>query len=102
MTDRQTNSRTASVNMTAHFLERARQYRFAAAMTKNPYEIERFCEIAAMFERMAHETRRSQLSSRFTAEIRQGDQWSSILGRAVGIVKTWVGKSIRSCGSTIT
>ena len=99
MTDRQNNSRSALVNMTAYFLERARHYRFAAATTKNRYEIERFCEIAAMFERMAHETRRSQLSSRFTAEIRQGDQWSSILGRAVGIIRTWVGKSIRSCRS---
>jgi hypothetical protein len=54
-----------SVFMT-YFLERARHYRFAAAMTKTPYEIERFCEIAGMFERMAHETTRSQLRSRFT------------------------------------
>jgi hypothetical protein len=102
MTDRQNNSRSALVNTTAYFLERAGHYRFAAAMTTNPYEIERFCELAVMFERMAHETRRSQLCSRFKAEIRQGDQWSSILGEAVGIVKTWVGKSIRSYMPTIT
>lgn len=84
------------MNMGAYFLERARHYRLAAAMTTNPYEIERFCEIAVMFERMARETRRPQLRSRFTAEIQQGNQWSSIFGGAVGIVRTWVRRSIRS------
>jgi CubicO group peptidase (beta-lactamase class C family) len=92
MNDRQNDSPSALMNMTAYFLERARHYRFAAAMTKNPYKIERFCEIAVMFERMAHETRQSRLSSRFTAKIRQGQQWSSIPGGAVGIIKTLVGK----------
>ena len=94
MTVRQNNSRSAPVNITAYFLERARHYRFADAMTKIPYEIERFCEIAFMFERMAHETRRSRLSSRFTAEIGRY-QWSSILGRAAGIVTTWVVHSLQ-------
>jgi len=42
----------------AYFLERAKYYRFAAAMTENPQEIERLCDIAFMFERMAHEVRR--------------------------------------------
>jgi hypothetical protein len=77
MTDRKNHSRGALVNKTAYFLERAKRYRFAAAMSETPYEIARFCEIAAMFERMAHETRRSKLRSRFATEMR------SILGRAV-------------------
>jgi hypothetical protein len=93
MTDRQSNSRGTLVNMVSYFLERARHYRLAAAMTTNPYEIERFCEIAVMFERMARETGRPQL-----AEIQQGNQWSSIFGGAVGIIRTWV----RSFRSTIT
>src|SRR5260370_30384744 len=94
MTDRQSNSRGTLVNTRAHFLERARHYRLAAAMTTNPYEIERFCEIAVMFERMARETRRPKLRSRLTAEIRQANQWYSIFGGAVGIIRTWVGSSI--------
>jgi hypothetical protein len=64
MTDWQSNSRSGLVNTTAYFVDRARHYRFAAAMTTNPHQIERFCEIAAMFERMAQETRRSQLCSK--------------------------------------
>jgi len=54
-------------NMTTYFLERARHYRFAAAMTKKPHEIERLCEVAYMFERMAHDTQRLAPHSRLTA-----------------------------------
>lgn len=64
MTDWSNKSGNALVNRAAYFLDRARHYRFAAAMSINPYEIERFCEIAAMFEVMAQETRRSQLYSK--------------------------------------
>jgi hypothetical protein len=41
-----------------HFLERAKYYRFAAAMTKNSREIDLLCDVALMFERMARDVRR--------------------------------------------
>jgi hypothetical protein len=63
MTDRQSNSRGDLAHMRVYFLERAKHYRFTAAMTTNPYEIERFCEIAVMFEQMARETRRTASTS---------------------------------------
>ena len=66
-------------NIEAHFLERAKYYQFAAAMTENPQEIERLCDIAFMFERMAHDVRRLRLGqSRFPAS-----------GGAAGFVRIW-------------
>ena len=50
-----------TANVTTYFLERAKYYRFAAAMTENPHEIERLCEVADMFERMAHDTHSAAL-----------------------------------------
>jgi hypothetical protein len=52
-------------NLSTYFLERAKYYRFAAAMTENAHEIERLCEVAHMFERMAHDTRRLAWHSRW-------------------------------------
>src|SRR5258707_11928700 len=46
------------LNASAHFLNRAKYYRFAAARTRNPRETERLCDVALMFERMAHDVRR--------------------------------------------
>jgi hypothetical protein len=54
------------LNASAHFMERAKYYRFAAARTENAQEIERLCDVAFMFERMAHDVRRlRQAQSRF-------------------------------------
>jgi hypothetical protein len=54
----QRSSRTE--NLSAYFLERAKHYRFAAAMKTDMREIETLCELAHMFERMAHDIRRSR------------------------------------------
>ena len=54
-------------DVTTYFLERAKHYRFTAAMSKNAREIERLCEVAHMFEQMAHDTRRLAPHSRLTA-----------------------------------
>jgi hypothetical protein len=68
MIDPQDKSRSPrSAELSAYFLERARHYRFAAAMTETPREIERLCEVALMFEEMAHDTRRPELFSRLRA-----------------------------------
>lgn len=48
------------VTIEAFFLERAKYYQFAAAMTENPWEIERLRDVALMFERMARDVRRRQ------------------------------------------
>ena len=37
----------------AHFRERAKFYRYAAALADDRQNIERFCELAFMFERIA-------------------------------------------------
>jgi hypothetical protein len=68
MTDQQSKLHSPHTgNLTTYFLERAKYYRFAAAMTENSLEIERLCEVAHMFERMAHDTRRLALHSRLRA-----------------------------------
>ena len=38
-----------------HFLERARHYRYAAALTDDPHNIQRFIDLAFIFERLAHD-----------------------------------------------
>jgi hypothetical protein len=40
-----------------HFWERALHYRFAAAMTEDPREVETLCGLASMFDRLACEFR---------------------------------------------
>jgi hypothetical protein len=82
-------------NLTTYFLERAKYYRFAAAMTENPHEIERLCEVAQMFERMAHDTRRLAPHSRLTAGARPRRQSSLSTDRKAGFIETWVGKVAR-------
>jgi hypothetical protein len=75
------------MDASAHFLERAKHYRFAAAMTENPLEIERLCEVACMFEQMAHDVKRlRQGRSRFlVCGNRAGS--SSIVAGADGFTK---------------
>jgi len=58
MTDQQGKLCSPHTANVTTYLERAKHYRFAAAMTVNPHEIERLCEVADMFERMAHDTQR--------------------------------------------
>jgi hypothetical protein len=36
-----------------HFHERARHYRFAAAVTDNKHDVEMFCDLSTMFETIA-------------------------------------------------
>jgi hypothetical protein len=94
MTDRQSKLCSPhTVNLTTYFLERAKYYRFAAAMTENPHEIERLCEVAQMFERMAHDTRR--LAPHLTAGARPRRQCSPSTDRKAGFIETWVGKVAR-------
>jgi hypothetical protein len=38
-----------------HFLERAKHYRYAAALSDNPQNIQRFIDLAFMFERLAND-----------------------------------------------
>jgi hypothetical protein len=77
-------------NIEAHFLERAKYYQFAAAMTENPQEIERLCDIAFMFERMAHDVRRLRLGqSRFPASDWHKAEWPPAGGGAAGFVRIW-------------
>ena len=76
-------------NAEAHFLERAKHYQFAAAMTENPREIERLCEVAVMFERMARDVRRLRLGqSRFSASKWHKAEWQTANG-AAGFTKIW-------------
>jgi hypothetical protein len=42
----------------AHLRERARQYRLAAALTDCPRDVEMFCDLAVMFNQLAHDFRR--------------------------------------------
>jgi len=42
----------------AHLLDRARQYWFAAAVTDDWRDVEMFCDLAMMFERLARDFRR--------------------------------------------
>jgi hypothetical protein len=82
-------------NVTTYFLERAKHYRFAAAMTENAHEIERLCEVARMFERMARDTRRLAPRSRLTAELWPRRQCSQSDDRKAGFIETWVGRVAR-------
>ena len=96
MTDQQSKLRIPhTANLTTYFLERAKYYRFAAAMTENPHEIERLCEVAQMFERMAHDTRRLAPRCRLTAGARPRRQSSLSTDRKAGFIETWVGKVAR-------
>jgi hypothetical protein len=85
-----------TANVTTYFLERAKYYRFAAAMTVNPHEIERLCEVADMFERMAHDTQRLAPHSRLTAAgTWPRRQCSLSTDRKAGFIETWVGRVAR-------
>lgn len=81
-----------TTNVTTYFLERAKHYRFAAAMTENAREIERLCEVAHMFERMAHDTRRLASRSRLTAGAWPRRQCSLSADREAGFIETWVAR----------
>ena len=96
MTDRQSKlCRPHTENVTIYFLERAKHYRFAAAMTKNTREIEKLCEVAHMFEQMAHDTRRLAPHSRLTAGTWPRRQCSLSTGSKAGFIETWVGRVAR-------
>jgi hypothetical protein len=41
--------------MSVHFQERSRHYRYAAALTDNPKNIQQFLDLAFMFERLAYD-----------------------------------------------
>ena len=84
-----------TANVTTYFLERAKYYRFAAAMTENTHEIERLCEVAHLFERMAHDTRRLAAHSRLTAGAWPRRQCSLSTDRKAGLIETWVGRVAR-------
>jgi hypothetical protein len=100
MTERLEKSRSSrSVDVRTHFLERARYYRFQAAMTENPREIERFCEVALMFEGMARDTRRFELCSRSTAKTWPRRVWPSTAAGGGGFAGTWIGRFVRLRGS---
>jgi hypothetical protein len=79
-----------TVDASAHFLERAKHYRFAAAMTENPQEIERLCDIAFMFEQMAHDARRLlRQGRRFPAGGWHRAESPPVVGGAEGFTKIW-------------
>ena len=46
----------------AHFGERARQYRFAAALTDSPRDVESFSNLAMMFQRLARDLKRIEVA----------------------------------------
>ena len=75
--------------LSANFLERAKHYHFAATMSQSPYEIERFCELAGMFELMARETQRSSSDSGFASVRRRRDQ--SGFGNSTKMLMKWLG-----------
>jgi hypothetical protein len=77
-------------NAEAHFLERAKHYQFAAAMTENPWEIERLFDVAVMFERMARDVRRLRLGqSGVLASDLHKAEWQTADGGAAGFTKIW-------------
>jgi len=47
-----------------HFLERARHYRFAAAVTDNERDVAMFCDLGAMFEALARAFQRVEENRR--------------------------------------
>lgn len=96
MTDQQSKPCSPHTgNVTTYFLERAKHYRFAAAMTEKTHEIERLCEVANLFERMAHDTRRLAPHSRLTARAWPRRQCSLSVDRKAGFIETWVGRVVR-------
>jgi hypothetical protein len=96
MTDQQnTQLRPRIENLSAYFLERANYYRLAAAMKTDPREIERLCEVAYMFERMAHDTRGSNVRSRLTARAWSRRQCSPGADGKTAFVKTWADGFVR-------
>jgi hypothetical protein len=96
MINPQDKSRTPRLaNLSAHFLDRAKHYRFVAAMTKTPREIERFCEVALMFEEMARDTQRSELYSRLRAGIWPRREFPSTTECKPGFVEAWVHTFVR-------
>ncbi|HWN98414.1 MAG TPA: hypothetical protein VNS63_04010 [Blastocatellia bacterium] len=82
-------------NLSAHFLERAKHYRFVAAMTEAPREMERFCEVALMFKEMARDTQRSELYSRLGAGTWPRRECPSTTECKPGFVEAWVYKFVR-------
>jgi hypothetical protein len=77
------------MDASAHLLERAKHYRFAAAMTENPLEIERLCDVAFMFEQMAHDVRRLRRGrSRFPAGGHRA-QSPPVAAAADGFTRIW-------------
>jgi pyridoxine/pyridoxamine 5'-phosphate oxidase len=96
MTDQQSKPCSPHTgNVTTYFLERAKHYRLAAAMTENTQEIERLCEVAHMFERMAHDIRRLAPHSRLTAGAWARRQCSLSTDCNAGLIETWVGRVAR-------
>jgi hypothetical protein len=96
MTDQQnTPLRPRTENLSAYFLERANHYRFAAAMKTDPREIERLCEVAYMFERMAHDTRRSYARSQLRTGGWLGRQSSPSADGKARFLRTWVNRFAR-------
>ena len=58
-----------------HFLERARHYRYAAALADDPQNIQRFLDLAFMFKRLAQDFARLEAKVFFsTAVTRYGEQ----------------------------
>jgi hypothetical protein len=82
-------------NLPAYFLARAKHYRFAATIKTNKREIETLCELAHMFERMAHDIQRSRARSRLTAGARSRRRCSPSADARAGLRKTWVGRFVR-------
>ena len=48
----------------AHFRERARQYRLAAALTDSPRDAETYCDLAMLFNDIARDFRRLEARTR--------------------------------------
>ena len=96
MIDPQDKSRSSRLaDLSAHFLERAKPYPFVAAMTEAPREMERFCEVALMFEEMARDTQRSELYSRLRAGTWPRRECPSTTECKPGFVEAWVYKFVR-------
>jgi len=79
----------------AHLRERARQYKLAAALTDCPRDVEMFCDLAVMFDQLAHDFRRAgrgraeiiarQVAGAAPAPRRprfDSDEWASSVTRA--------------------
>jgi hypothetical protein len=66
-----------------HFLQRARQYRYAAALTDDRQNIQKLIDLAFMFERLADDFKRLEAtkSRAFSADCRN-EHASSVAGMA--------------------